>query len=249
MRTRIEAMLSPRAEEPKKKPSIYERIAAPDVTALAGLSPNVSRRFVSRVQPILMNGCALAGCHGPKSSNGFQLVRVRLNGGNRRGVSERNLAATLRFVNVQNASRSPLLTTPMGNHGRRGKAVFRGRGGARQLEELRSWVREVVTDIGTDGTKPAPAEAGRVAKPISGRTQTGTQSGFGVRNPGPRYQATPAMKAARARTRKRPVAGRNLPRTSRRASSGDPFDPAEFNRRSGRSAPPTPPSRPPRPIR
>ncbi|MFQ5733863.1 MAG: hypothetical protein ACE5KM_18140 [Planctomycetaceae bacterium] len=247
MKRRVEAMLSPKTNRPKKK-TLYERLAAPDVTALAGLSPHVAKRFVGRVQPILMNGCALAGCHGPRSSNGFQLTRVRLSAGNRRGVSERNLAATLRFVNVRFPSKSPLLNKPLGNHGRRGKAVFRGRAGAKQIEELRSWVRMVAADSTSPETGPSSTASRRTEPPQRNpNTGGGRQTGFGVRSPLPRFQATPAMKAARSRVRtRRPVGEPTRGPKRRPASAADPFDPAEFNRRAKSAAgSPFPPSRSP----
>lgn len=243
MRTRIEAMLSPDTDKPKKKLSIFERLAAPDVTALAGLSPDVSRQFVSRVQPILVNGCALAGCHGPRSKNGFQLMRVHLTAGSRRGSSERNLAATLRYVDLRNSARSPLLTRPLGRHGRRGKPVFRGRAGAKQLAELRNWVRRVVDDSFKDDPGRAPArsrvtdDAARAAA-SGGSRAGGSRAGFGVRSPLPSYQATPAMKAARSRIRNRRVRDPIRPATRSSTPSGDPFDPAEFNRRTAPSTGP-----------
>jgi len=247
MLRRIDEMLDPKSEEnTKKRTPFSERLAAPDVTALAGLAPEISRTFVARVQPILMNGCALAGCHGPKAENGFQLFRVHLRAGSRRGHSERNLAATLRFVNLDDPLQSPLLTTPRGNHGRRGQAIFRGRGGARQITILREWVKAVAADSRPPNmTRGTPTR--RTATPAKRTISSAPKrSGFGVKIPLPRQQLTPAMRAARSRLQKHRIT-KEMVSPSRTAKQGirnpqpairnrtpvrDPFDPEVFNRQT-----------------
>lgn len=147
MLRRLEALIAgPKRSQPAKKASLHERLAAPEVTALAGLSPRVARDFVGKVQPILMNSCALSGCHGPRTDNGLRLAMVHLQVGNRRGISERNLSTVLRFIDLRRPEQSPLLLKPLGNHGRRGRPVFRGRSGARQLAELRRWVNRLAAE-------------------------------------------------------------------------------------------------------
>ena len=214
MQTRIEKLIAPPPEKPESK-SIYERLVAPEVTALAGLSPQVAVQFVSKVQPILMNSCAQSGCHGPRSKNAYRLSMVHLGSGGRRGLSEQNLSATLRFIDLKSPEQSPLLTKPLGRHGRRGKTIFRGRAGTRQLAVLRAWAVSVARSSSNANRSNTTATAGQKTR---GRPQG--------------YQLTPAMKAARSRT-----AYKSPRRKSRRSKSttqkpGDPFDPAEFNRKS-----------------
>lgn len=215
MQTRIEKLIAPAPKKEESK-SVYDRLVAPEVTALAGLPPQVAVRFVSKVQPILMNSCAQSGCHGPRSKNAFRLSMVHLGSGGRRGLSEQNLSATLRFIDLKSPEQSPLLTKPLGRHGRRGKTIFRGRAGTRQLAVLRTWAANVARNSSSTGVRSESTTSRRNEKH--------------VRPNG--YQLTPAMKAARSRT-----AYKGPRRPSRRSKSttskpGDPFDPAEFNRKS-----------------
>lgn len=212
MLKRIDAIIASSFRKPAPRyKTLGERLTAPEVTSLAGLAPDLAREYVGRIQPILMNGCANSGCHGPRAENGFRLTITHLRGGARRGISERNLAAVLRYVDVNYPERSPLLLVPRGNHGRRGRAVFSGAGGAKQLARLRAWVAQVARQ-----TKPARSDAphrtGRAAsrgRPDQRRvaatalevrrTPTGRRSGgYSPRNAAPAYQQTPAMQFLRA---------------------------------------------------
>src|SRR5690606_2765809 len=57
-----------------------------------------------------------------------------------RGAAERNLAMVLKYVDREQPQLSPLLTTPKGNHGGRGRTLWGGGRGAEQAETLRQWV-------------------------------------------------------------------------------------------------------------
>jgi hypothetical protein len=244
MLKRIDALLDTKHDDSsQQRPSLAERLLAPEAKSLAGLSPNVAAAFVSRVQPILMNGCALAGCHGPRAKNDFVLLRVHLTSGSRRGQSERNLAAALRYVDVRRPESSPLLEKPKGNHGRRGRTIFRGRGGARQLEAIRNWVRMVANDSRTPadprnfpksrGSGSQPARSSMTARAIGDPVVTPQlRDGFGNGIPKPDFQLTPAMRAARSRLRREANARGRKPPIRRKAKRGDPFDPEEFNRQT-----------------
>jgi hypothetical protein len=244
MMTRIDSLLDTKQDDAaKERPSLYQRLLAPEAKSLAGLSPEVAATFVSRVQPILMNNCALSGCHGPRGRNEFALLRVHLTSGSRRGQSERNLAATLRYVDVDRPEASALLEKPKGKHGRRGRTIFRGRGGARQLEILRNWVRMIARDsqqtadpresrgVGT------PRGRSSIARRPAGEPVVTPQlrAGFGNGTPPTSYQPTPAMRAARSRL-KSPTGNRGKKTAKRRPTAGDPFDPDEFNRQTGPAA-------------
>jgi hypothetical protein len=125
---------------PLKTPDGFEPA---EVESLAGLSRESAQQFVSKIQPILMNKCATAGCHGPAARNKFRLTRVRVGRGSHRVFSERNLAVVLRYVDVEHPQRSPLLVTPEGSHGGQSRAIFHGSRGADQMTALAGWVRQV----------------------------------------------------------------------------------------------------------
>lgn len=118
---------------------------APEARSLAGLSRSVAQDFTRHVQPILMNKCSNAGCHGARSVSSFQLTPSHR--GTSVSVAERNLAAVLKQVDLTRPSTSPLLTILEGNHANSKSPIFRGRSGAVQMKTLRDWVSAVSHDI------------------------------------------------------------------------------------------------------
>ena len=117
----------------------------PEARSLAGLSRSVAQDFTRHVQPILMNKCANAGCHGVRSISSFQLTPSHR--GTSVSIAERNLASVMKQIDLTRPSSSPLLTTLEGNHADSTTPVFRGRSGAVQVKTLRDWVGAVSNDI------------------------------------------------------------------------------------------------------
>ncbi len=120
---------------------------ADDVESLQGLSRASAQHFVRRIQPIMMNNCMLAGCHGADTRNGLKLLRVRGGSDGNRSIAEQNLASVLRFVSLDTPKKSPLLLVPDKTHGRRGREVFTGARGAEQSREIRDWVLTLSKEI------------------------------------------------------------------------------------------------------
>lgn len=117
----------------------------PEARSLAGLSRSVAQDFTRHVQPILMNKCSNAGCHGTRSVSSFQLTPSHR--GTSVSIAERNLAAVMKQIDLSRPSSSPLLTTLQGNHANSTMPIFRGRSGAVQMKTLRDWVGAVSNDI------------------------------------------------------------------------------------------------------
>ena len=117
----------------------------PEARSLAGLSRSVAQDFTRHVQPILMNKCANAGCHGVRSISSFQLTPSHR--GTSVSIAERNLASVMKQIDLTRPSSSPLLTTLEGNHADSTTPIFRGRSGAVQMKTLRDWVGAVSNDI------------------------------------------------------------------------------------------------------
>lgn len=157
-------------QSPEKKPELPDRAAqaaksagfdAKDIESLGGLSRESAQTFMRRIQPILMNGCALAGCHTADVTNDFRLQRTSIGSDAGRAVMERNLAAVLRFVDRENPRASPLLTVPQqGNHGRRGGQAFAGTRAKEQSTEMRDWVLKVVKEQSRPGSAPQATRVG-----------------------------------------------------------------------------------------
>jgi hypothetical protein len=117
----------------------------PEARSLAGLSRSVAQDFTRHVQPILMNKCSNAGCHGTRTVSSFQLTPSHR--GTSVSIAERNLAAVMKQIDLSRPSSSPLLTTLQGNHANSTMPIFRGRSGAVQMKTLRDWVGAVSNDI------------------------------------------------------------------------------------------------------
>lgn len=121
--------------------------------ALGGLPREAAADFVSKVQPLLVNRCATAGCHGPGSGNSFELSRAKLGKAPPKIYSERNLAAVLERLDLERPLSSPLLVKLRGET--KTLAARQSHGGLSQEQQktLRTWIESI-------SKKPEP-----VAKP------------------------------------------------------------------------------------
>lgn len=108
---------------------------------IRGMPEHTVETFTSTIQPLLMNNCATAGCHGPRSSGKLRLTRLPLNGPVGRRLTQRNLHSVWQTINHADFAASPLLTQPVERHGTAKAAIFTSREGA-QYRQLLGWVRE-----------------------------------------------------------------------------------------------------------
>lgn len=113
-----------------------------------GLPPGSVETFTNSIQPLLVNHCLTAGCHGLQSDTTFQLLRVPLGKSTTRRVTQRNIASTLELVNRESPSASRLLTAPLQQHGTTRGPIFSSRE-ITQYKLLVDWVYRVA-----NGTKP-----------------------------------------------------------------------------------------------
>ena len=114
----------------------------PDVESLGGLSKETATSFTARVQPLLINKCGNASCHGATSRGEFKLHSTRLGANGNRMHTERNLAEALRYIDIHDPALSPLVTAPQGGHAG-ATAIFHGPQGNEQLKTLRTWIKQV----------------------------------------------------------------------------------------------------------
>ena len=133
-----------------------------EVRSLAGLSPDTAREFVASIQPLLLNKCGNARCHGPAVENDFKLTRLRNGSSNSRVVSERNLAVVLDDLQPGPDKRPRLMEIARGTHV--GQTIFNGRYGAVQMETLQTWMKAA-------------------AKELSFELQSGETTAFSTRSP------------------------------------------------------------------
>lgn len=190
-----------------------------ETRSLAGLSRTVAQEFTRHVQPLLMNKCANAGCHGPGTTSSFQLASSRQ--GSNPTIAERNLAAVLKQIDLSRPTSSPLIANMEGAHGGSKIPLFRGRSGAQQMGVLREWVEAVAMDIDPNASPEARAAAD-VVQPASA-----------VRN----ANRTPAVQAdmlgSSAIPHGRKLSSDETDKTflseAVRANAYDEFDPSVFN--------------------
>ena len=203
-------------------PSRRSDVAIAQPESLGTLSRDVAREFVRSAQPILMNKCASASCHGPGADNPFRLTRIRAGHNAHRVFAERNLTATLRLIDFDVPSESPLLIPTKAPHGPEGLSVFRGTGGSEQAATLRRWVARIVRERATvvdsdrrsDAARQVLHRVGTQVRPPSHTLSTGLPDPVSIRHVVP----------AAASEDEPPAQTRN-----------DAFDPGAFNRASGGS--------------
>lgn len=124
--------------------------------------------FTTTIQPLLMNYCATAGCHGPSSST-FSLDRLPAGRNLSRRLTQRNLHAVLAWVDVTSPLDSRLLLAPIAPHGTARTAIFTSRD-LRQYQQLVNWVQglqsaELPSGDPLPQSTARPAEASRPTPP------------------------------------------------------------------------------------
>ncbi len=202
--------------------------AAEDAVSLGGLSREQALQFARRVQPLLVNNCTAAGCHGRESPTGFRLYKVTPGKDANRHAAERNLAEVLEWIDLKKPRASRLLTAPRGNHGRRGRPIFVGSRGDEQLVELEKWVLAVAAE-GADRGKRDESDrrrrktGGQASAGGDDRNPPGGRTDTGLRDAPPVAKPFPLGPSASGSSQPPPPAGQ-----------GDPFDPAVFNRGADR---------------
>ncbi len=197
-----------------------------------GMPPGTVETFTQVVQPMLMNSCAAAGCHGQASTNGFRLLRVPPGGPPSRRLTQRNLYAALEWVDRSQPGKSPLLAVPARAHGTARAPVFTDHQVA-QYRQLVEWCYRVAQ---------AEESVKQVAhhEPSGSRTGTGARgAGSGKRGPTGTFPSTkspvvpavgiepaPAEGGSPSGPRGRVQRGATVPKFT----PTDPFDPEAFNR-------------------
>jgi hypothetical protein len=203
--------------EPPPKATV--EIAAPRTNldeieqSLRDVPKTALERFAASVQPILLNRCSAGACHGVGSKSEFRLLRATGNQQLPQRFTQRNLQATLQFVDRENPLNSPLLRVPQAPHGDALAAVFDERS-KRQAEEVQAWL-SLFTPRASNAA--APIVAGNSAIPVKPAGQSGAETAQPSVQPASAGEALPLSKPGSA--------GEFRPR--------DPFDPEIFNRRFG----------------
>lgn len=200
-----------------------------------GLPSGAVETFTSSVQPVLLNRCATASCHGPGAPNGLHLLRVPAGRTSTRRVTQRNLHTVLALVDKERPEFSRLLTVPLEPHGNASTAIFTSRE-MTQYQQLVRWVLQVASSPGTDKPTTVNAapqallqtlEAARVQPGRSDKADSAEARNFGE-PPADLPTAPPDPRL------KQPASPRSEPQRGAKQETFEPrdeFDPEIFNRK------------------
>ena len=109
---------------------------------IRALPQKAVENFTQSVQPLLMNNCTAANCHGPQSATGLRLQRIPLDQPAGRRMTQRNIYAVLRYVDRDNPLASRILTAPIVPHGTAKTPVFTDHQ-VMQYKRLLDWVLQL----------------------------------------------------------------------------------------------------------
>ena len=204
--------------------------------------------FIRAIQPLLVNKCGNATCHGTASNNAFRLTNVRSGLRHQRLHSDQNLAAVLAQISAEFPQQSPLLLKPQDREMTVHRGIFFGASGDGQIQMLRDWIEVAAADLidsGASAVAPeAPLDAARPARTAADvvpqaelpATPSVAAPDTAFPRPKPKIVNIPRPDSPRANELLRSVLDEEQP---------DPFDPEEFNRQvhgaPPRSGSPTPP--------
>lgn len=204
---------------------------------LRGLPDGAVETFTNSIQPLLINSCTAAGCHGPAAEHAPRWARVSARTSSRR-LTQRNLHTTLELIDREKPLESRLLTSALQAHGTAKTAALVNRYSPR-YRQLAAWVQQV-------------AQTPAIPHPSSVTTQTPP---LAQTLPSPGVQRvnfeTPLPPAAPVEEESPDEADAGIPAPVIRIGPGtppsretpqrgalpapfqpkDPFDPAIFNRR------------------
>lgn len=243
MLARLQEQLLAAPTKPLERPAAnrYGELT-PEVESLGGLSRETAATFTSKIQPLLMNKCGNAGCHGQSDDNGFRLTGVRFGSANHRRSAEMNLALVLSSIDIHNPNRSPLLQQIRGGHGGAPVTLFGGPQGTAQLKMLTDWVQAVAAERVAEeeklakrpplksqrGTRPSlPEEA--TAQPVSEASDQVVIPAGGATEP----EQGSVIQLAGATSEPSPGPAEETPEAVAPRRRIDRFDPEEFNARFG----------------
>jgi hypothetical protein len=137
-----------------------------EATSLTGISREQSAIFVRKIQPILLNKCGNANCHGNAATSEFKLTQVSRRYGNHRIYAEKNLAEVMKWLDFNSPADSQLIVKPEREHPANGMVVYSGYAGRKQKEIIQNWVAAAVSDRLSNDTLRADRLAKRAERRV-----------------------------------------------------------------------------------
>jgi hypothetical protein len=121
--------------------------------------------FTKAIQPMLLNHCATAGCHGASAASSYTLARPAMGAPTPRRLTQRNLYNTLQWIDHEKPSESKLLSAAQQAHGQSQGASVSTLSPAK-YQELVAWVWQSTTaGKPNSGTIAAPPPFSAPASP------------------------------------------------------------------------------------
>jgi len=114
--------------------------------------------FTRSIQPLLVNSCGSAACHGPGSESAFELRRIPLGRPASRLTTQQNLHEAIEWIDRLKPGSSPLLNQPAGPHGPAKSPIF-SKAQAAQYGRLAAWV-DSLAEGRPEPLDPMPASDG-----------------------------------------------------------------------------------------
>ena len=101
--------------------------------------------FTKRIQPLLLNGCANANCHGRSTTTEFRLDKPPRGFHSTQRLTQRNLKSVLQQLDFVSPGKSALLTNARSAHGDQPAPL--GMHKSKSFETLLSWVEMVAGPV------------------------------------------------------------------------------------------------------
>lgn len=145
MMKQIDDKLNPEREEvrlPSQAAMTIDGFLRAEERRASGLSREAQQNFIRQVQPLLLNKCGNAHCHGSATKTEFQLHPIQRGYSGHRLQSEENLQQVLKWIDREQPGRSQLLLIDpqlSQNHSR----LFVGSKGEMHHRILKEWVIEL----------------------------------------------------------------------------------------------------------
>ena len=186
------------------------------------LPPDAVEMFTRTIQPLLVNRCSTGACHGPGCTSRLRLNRFRAGAAPGRRTTQKNLHATMQFIDPSDPAGSELLRLPSRKHGNTA-AMFTEND--RQYRILEGWIHSIADPETAQEDPDSPPE--RVRSPHRPPIHAMPQP----RRPGPDAFA----EETHTRIQDPGVANEGEDRDNDandpvRFAPRDPFDPEIFNR-------------------
>jgi hypothetical protein len=198
------ATTAPNAFQTPMRASQASHTEAMPSAASRDIEPFLVQQFTVTVHPILLNRCATHACHGAGGSTGYRLLRPSLGQASTSRLTNKNLQATLAFIDREQPESSRFLAMAREPHGGVAIAQFEDKA-ATQLDLIQSWVRRL-------GMRFPNTNAAK--RPVPPRALNAATTAIASKDNAPIGGSTSEPATADST-----------------AQSPDPLDPQEFNRR------------------